>query len=95
MKGMASVELLMQDFFNIFLTFELTNILFFSFSCVLTNCILCDGVEVGASTELKDCLVGAKHNVGSGGKFSGLVHSAFIKITICVLIFVFLFYLGR
>jgi hypothetical protein len=36
--------------------------------CVLSNCILCDEVEVRNNSELKDCLVGSHHTVAAEGK---------------------------
>jgi hypothetical protein len=36
--------------------------------CILSNCVLCDEVEVCNNSELKDCLVGSHHTVAAGGK---------------------------
>ena len=36
--------------------------------CVLSNCVLCDEVEVCNNSELKDCLIGSHHTVAAKGK---------------------------
>jgi hypothetical protein len=38
--------------------------------CILSNCVLCDEVEVCNNSELKDCLVGSRHTVVAGGEVS-------------------------
>jgi hypothetical protein len=41
--------------------------------CILSNCVLCDEVEVCNNSELKDCLVGSHHAVAAGGEVSAVL----------------------
>lgn len=40
------------------------------FRCAITNSILCNGCVIEEGTTLKNCLVGAKFTVPSGGDYS-------------------------
>ena len=49
----------------------------------LTGCVICKSAHIGEKSELKDCLVGASHNVMAMGKLlwftSHLRHTKFNK----------------
>ena len=46
---------------------HITNFVF-DFSASLTGCVICKSAHIGEKSELKDCLVGASHNVMAMGK---------------------------
>lgn len=50
------------------------------FSCVITNCILCNGSTIEEGSELKDCIVGAQHTVSAGSRHSHEVLTDFANL---------------